>query len=328
MPAPSLHRRVLGRACGLLAPPPPPDASSIDAYDADRPAGYNHESAPATAMTHLAPSAENPPSRLTHFTGKERDAESGNDYFGARYFASTMGRFLSPDWSAKAEPVPYAKLDDPQSLNLYSYVRNNPLSRIDADGHYELNNSGCGDNAKCQKKWDKAANKFESRREKDLKSKNAGVRAAAAAYGARGEANGVHLGFANTAAQGILGSVDPSGSTPGNPNIQVTLDFGRAGSAETQTHEGTHVGDDQKFLNSFNPMTMGYDQALNPTHGQTEFNAFKAGAAVDRSHGFGPNDDQKILDFLHNSPVYGPIFNVPVFNPQNFPAGVPDDEQQ
>ena len=32
------------------------------------------------------------------FTGKERDSESGNDYFGARYYASTMGRFLSPDW--------------------------------------------------------------------------------------------------------------------------------------------------------------------------------------------------------------------------------------
>jgi RHS repeat-associated protein len=70
-----------------------------------------------------------------HFTGKERDAESGNDYFGARYYASTMGRFLSPDWSAKEEPVPYAKLDDPQTLNLYSYVGNNPLARADADGH-------------------------------------------------------------------------------------------------------------------------------------------------------------------------------------------------
>ena len=34
-----------------------------------------------------------------HFTGKERDAESGNDYFGARYYASSMGRFLSPDWA-------------------------------------------------------------------------------------------------------------------------------------------------------------------------------------------------------------------------------------
>jgi RHS repeat-associated protein len=69
------------------------------------------------------------------FTGKERDTESGNDYFGARYYASTMGRFLSPDWSAKEDPVPYANLDDPQSLNLYAYVRNNPLSRSDPDGH-------------------------------------------------------------------------------------------------------------------------------------------------------------------------------------------------
>jgi RHS repeat-associated protein len=68
-------------------------------------------------------------------TGKERDAESGNDYFGARYYASSMGRFMSPDWSAQEEPVPYAKLENPQSLNLYSYVYNNPLARGDADGH-------------------------------------------------------------------------------------------------------------------------------------------------------------------------------------------------
>ncbi len=72
------------------------------------------------------------------FTGKERDAESGNDYFGARYYASTMGRFLSPDWAAKAEPVPYAKLDNPQNLNLYSYVENNPLNTVDTDGHERL----------------------------------------------------------------------------------------------------------------------------------------------------------------------------------------------
>jgi RHS repeat-associated protein len=68
-------------------------------------------------------------------TGKERDSESGNDYFEARYYSSAMGRFMSPDWSAKEDPVPYANLDDPQSLNLYSYVGNNPLTRIDADGH-------------------------------------------------------------------------------------------------------------------------------------------------------------------------------------------------
>jgi RHS repeat-associated protein len=72
----------------------------------------------------------------SRYTGKERDIESGNDYFGARYYSSSMGRFMSPDWSAKMEPVPYAKLDNPQSLNLYAYVGNNPLIRIDKDGHY------------------------------------------------------------------------------------------------------------------------------------------------------------------------------------------------
>jgi RHS repeat-associated protein len=68
-------------------------------------------------------------------SGKERDTETGLDYFGARYYASNMGRFMSPDWSSKPSPVPYAELGDPQSLNLYGYVRNNPLSKADADGH-------------------------------------------------------------------------------------------------------------------------------------------------------------------------------------------------
>jgi hypothetical protein len=45
---------------------------------------------------------------------------------------------MSPDWSAKEEPVPYAKLDDPQSLNLYAYVLNNPMDRVDPDGHAGL----------------------------------------------------------------------------------------------------------------------------------------------------------------------------------------------
>jgi RHS repeat-associated protein len=70
-----------------------------------------------------------------NFTGKERDTESGNDYFEARYYSSAMGRWMSPDWSAKIEPIPYSKLGDPQTLNLYAYVGNNPMTRFDADGH-------------------------------------------------------------------------------------------------------------------------------------------------------------------------------------------------
>ncbi len=73
------------------------------------------------------------------FTGKERDAESGLDYFGARYYGSGLGRFITPDWAAKPAAVPYAVLGDPQSLNLYTYVRNIPTTNVDTDGHETLN---------------------------------------------------------------------------------------------------------------------------------------------------------------------------------------------
>lgn len=68
-------------------------------------------------------------------TGGRSNRESRNDYYRARYYASGTGRWISPDWSAKVEPVPYAKLDDPQTLNLYAYLGDNPLSGVDATGH-------------------------------------------------------------------------------------------------------------------------------------------------------------------------------------------------
>jgi RHS repeat-associated protein len=71
-----------------------------------------------------------------HFTGKYRDGESGLDYFGARYYSSALGRFMTPDWSGMPEAVPYASIENPQSLNLYSYVLNNPATGTDPDGHW------------------------------------------------------------------------------------------------------------------------------------------------------------------------------------------------
>jgi RHS repeat-associated protein len=69
------------------------------------------------------------------WTGKERDAETGNDDFDARYYSSVYGRFLSADWSAVPAPVPYANLTNPQTLNLYAIVRDNPERYADLDGH-------------------------------------------------------------------------------------------------------------------------------------------------------------------------------------------------
>ena len=83
------------------------------------------------------------------FTGKERDSETQLDYFGARYYSNGLGRFVTPDWAAKAQPVPYAKMDTPQTLNLYSYVENNPLSKNDPDGHCSAPSVGKGQAGIC-----------------------------------------------------------------------------------------------------------------------------------------------------------------------------------
>jgi RHS repeat-associated protein len=65
------------------------------------------------------------------FTQKERDRESGLNYFAARYLAGGMSRFLSVD-------PKYANTDasagDPQAMNLYAYVVNNPLKYSDPTG--------------------------------------------------------------------------------------------------------------------------------------------------------------------------------------------------
>jgi RHS repeat-associated protein len=63
------------------------------------------------------------------FTGYERDTETGNDYAFARYYSQVEERFLSPD------PLD-GDASDPQTLNKYAYVRNNPVNSIDPSGMF------------------------------------------------------------------------------------------------------------------------------------------------------------------------------------------------
>jgi RHS repeat-associated protein len=63
------------------------------------------------------------------------EAESGLGNFGARYYTWRFGRWLSADWSAVPVPVPYANLTNPQTLNLYAMVADDPESFADLDGH-------------------------------------------------------------------------------------------------------------------------------------------------------------------------------------------------
>ena len=83
------------------------------------------------------------------FTSKERDSETGLDFFQARHYANVQGRFTSSDEfsdgpeevfgpgksSDEKQALPYADIFNPQSLNKYQYCLNNPLRYIDPEGH-------------------------------------------------------------------------------------------------------------------------------------------------------------------------------------------------
>ncbi len=64
-----------------------------------------------------------------HFAGEQRDAESGFDYFGARYNASQLRRFMTPD------PGPLV-FTDPQTLDRCVYTADNPVTYTDPTGLY------------------------------------------------------------------------------------------------------------------------------------------------------------------------------------------------
>jgi RHS repeat-associated protein len=247
------------------------------------------------------------------FTGKERDLETGLDYFGARYFSSAQGRFTSPD------PLG-GSLIDPQSLNKYSYVRNNPLTFTDPTGMYV-----CKDSKDCSSDQDKA---FEKARLAALKSKDGNVSRAAAAYGDPTKDNGVTVQFGDPGKgrDGItvhsLG-VDPNDASKIRAEETVTIRDGVSGSALNGVvgHEGSHVADAQDFAATIN-MNGGFDVSKNLNQYQTEFKAYMVTNSILNSLGdkksFGQcGDGDCILGFGVSQRQAGNTINQLLANPRN-----------
>ncbi|MBD2746700.1 VCBS repeat-containing protein [Microvirga sp. BT688] len=64
------------------------------------------------------------------FSGTERDSETGLQYFGMRYMATWLGRWINTD------PAGFAS-----GTNLFRYCANNPVMRVDPDGMYDTTRS-------------------------------------------------------------------------------------------------------------------------------------------------------------------------------------------
>ncbi|MFN7933814.1 MAG: RHS repeat-associated core domain-containing protein [Bryobacteraceae bacterium] len=83
---------------------------------------HSAEGSPTTASATRARRAVSASRAFPPQVSSQNAPVTGLDYFGARYFSGAQGRFTSPD-----EPLIDQFPEDPQSWNLYSHVRNNPL---------------------------------------------------------------------------------------------------------------------------------------------------------------------------------------------------------
>ena len=166
---------------------------------------------------------------------------------------------MTPDWAAKPTTVPYALFGDPQTLNLYSYVRNNPLSRADLDGHcadhykdgtckvnVDPNTGSAGTKAGKQlegvlNKYDKAVNALNDKDKFDIKDSKGKVIGSMTGKEIKAVWNGTHFdvtnkGFNNGGAGGGTGGTWKGDSFSGHSelNPQAVSDYANASSARNE----------------------------------------------------------------------------------------------
>jgi RHS repeat-associated protein len=184
------------------------------------------------------------------FTGKERDTESGNDYFGARYYGSSMGRFMSPDYDQLPDTVPYADFSNPQSLNLYAYAGNSPVSSADANGH---DVTVCDNNGHCSAPISDDAYKAAQRA-------NAGTLNGPSLSSLQNSASGSGT-LTSTDANGNTTNVGTVQWTPDNPGIQgpaAMAGFNQLGNTSRVVKAGTAIYAGAYGVAFFGPAAAGF----------------------------------------------------------------------
>jgi RHS repeat-associated protein len=256
----------------------------------------------------------NPDIESHKFTGKERDAETGMDWFEVRYMSSAQGGFTSPDplvwqlWQNGSDDdrVKFQELiSDPQNLNLYAYVRNNPLKYTDPTGSYYCNRN-TDECSKIKAAYDQA--KAAAANPNLSKDERTAINSTLKFLGKPGEVNGVVIAF-GAVARGAVADTDTT-KTFGSTITTITFDpeglarYDANTLSETLIHEGTHGADE--FPLGRNPITKSEEMATE-THAYTNQSYAAEGLGVASRYGvWSPgmtdaNRQKAIKDNAHKS---------------------------
>jgi RHS repeat-associated protein len=230
-----------------------------------------------------------------------------------RFYAPNPGRWHTPDPAGKN----VVKLDDPQTWNMYAYVRHNPTTLTDPSGLYGV---ACSSDWKtCQK----LAGQLDAALQQTQNSTSDDIKKAGQAYGTLGDMNGVTVTFANSVDQkhsNVVGQVIAEPGTKGAIYVDSSNDFRQATRVILNPHaesatfeervidEGVHVENRETIVQSMNGV---FDRSLNITGRQSEINAYGVENIFRRSIGLPPLD---IKDILSHPPYSdNPTLDKPLF---------------